>query len=156
MVTADAPSEFARWGIRIAEVVLCVALCVGCSLAGLPEASAGVICFIGGALFAGAEEIIEECCFEHNFNVYNVLMMMFVAGMFDAVTGAIGSWVGLTFFSTATVHLTAKESFKLTAICFAIELVGEVLTEVLPRVDFRNLDVPSSLVDPEITQPVIN
>lgn len=152
-VTEDAPSEFARWGIRIAEIVLCVALCIGCSLAGIPEASAGVICFIGGALFAGVEEVIEELCFEHNFNLFNVVMMMGIAGMFDAVTGAIGSWIGLTFFSTATVQLSAKESFKLSAICFAVEVAGEILTEALPRMDFRNLDVPSDLVDPNIPFP---
>ena len=155
-VTEDAPSEFVRWGIRIAEVVLCVALCVGCSLLGIPEASAGVICFVGGALLAGAEEIIEECCFEHNFNAFNVLMMMVVAGIFDGVTGAIGSWVGITFFSTATAQLTAKESFKLTAICFTIELVGEILTEALPRIDFRDIDIPSSLVNPETVAVKIN
>ena len=149
-VTSDAPSEIARWAIRIGEVALCVALCVGCSLAGVPEASAGVICFFGGCLLAGAEEIIEECCFEHSFNLCNVFVMMVIAGVFDSVGGALGSWVGLTFFSTATVELSAKESFKLGAICLGIELAGEVLTEALPRMDFRNLEVPSYLIDPSV------
>ena len=149
-ITEDAPSELVRWSIRVGEVVLCVALCVGCSLVGVPEASAGVICFFGGCLLAGAEEIIEECCFEHSFNLCNVFVMMVIAGVFDSVGGALGSWVGLTFFSTATVELSAKESFKLGAICFGIELCGEVLTEALPRIDFRNLEIPEYLTNPSI------
>ena len=149
-ITEDAPNEFVRWGIRVGEVVLCVALCVACSLAGVPEATAGVICFLGGCVLAGAEEVIEECCFEHSFNLCNVVVMMIIAGMFDSVGGALGSWVGLTFFSTATVKLTAKESFKLSAICFAIELTGEILTETLLRIDFRNLEIPEYLNVPDI------
>lgn len=53
----------------------------------------------------GAEEIIEECCFEHSFDLCNVVVTMVIAGLFDSVGGALGSWIGLIFLSTSTVQL---------------------------------------------------
>ena len=152
-VTEDGPNEVVRWVVRGVEVVLCVGLCIGCTLLGVPEATAGIICFVGGCLFAGAEEVIEECCMDHNFNVFNCLAMMVIAGIFDCCGGMLGTWVGHTFFETGIKELSKEATFKLGAICFGIELAGEVITEVLPRIDFTEKNMPITPVN--MTNPQI-
>lgn len=151
-IVAKKPSEFARWAIRAGEVIACVALTIGCTLAGIPEVTAGVICFIGGGLLAAGEEFIEEVYFDHNVNAANIIIMFAVAGMFDGVTGAGADWIGIKYFGTAIAKPVGKEAVKLGAISFGLELAGEILTEVLPRVDFSS-DCPFKIDDIDMAIP---
>ena len=149
-VTSDTTSEAARWILRVTEVGLCVGLCVACSLAGMPEATAGIIGFVAGGLLAAGEEVIEECYLDHNFNFGNVVMMSVIAGLFDAATTVIGTAIGKVFFKTATHELTKVAAFKLSAICFAIEVAGEIATEVIPRFDFNDDPIETPIWDDKL------
>ena len=153
-ISLGAPSESLRWVLRITEIGMCIALCIVCSLSGMPEVTAGIVCFIGGGLFAAGEELIEECYLDHSFNIGNILMMAVVAGFFDGITGAAGTWIGKVCFKTATQELTKIAALKLGAICFALELAGEIATEFIPRFDFSHLEVPDPLNNVTSIQPL--
>ncbi|AMD17226.1 hypothetical protein TL18_03825 [Methanobrevibacter sp. YE315] len=153
-ITEDAPNEIARYAVRAVEIVLCVGLCCALTFLGVPEGSAAVIGFVVGSLLAGAEELYEECCLDHNFNIYNCLAMVVVAGLSDSICGAVGTWIGTTFFKVGTQELTAKVAGKLGAICFGLEVTGEILTEFLPRFDFSNMDMVTVPINDLINQQV--
>ncbi len=143
-VTSDTASEAIRWTLRITEIGLCVAMCIGCTLSGMPETAAGVIGFIGGGLFAAGEEVIEDCYLDHNFNIWNVVVMAGIAGFLDMVGTGLSTWIGKTVFHVQKgVELAAAAKFKLETICFFIELTAEVITEVIPRFDFSEFEVPT-------------
>lgn len=152
-ITEDAPNEVARYVIRGVEIALCVGLCCALSFFGVPEATAGVVGFVVGSLLAGAEELYEECCLDHNFNVFNCLAMVVIAGLFDSVCGVLGTWVGHVFFETGVKELGPKAAAKLGAICFGLEMTGEILTEFLPRIDFSDMEMISTQMNNLITPP---
>ena len=142
------PSEFLRWVLRVVEIGACIALTVGLSCVGLPEVAVFALSFIGGALLAGGEEIIEEIYMDHNFNVYNVLAIMAVAGALTSVAAGAGSAIKCCAGTAAKV--TAKVSTKVVVAIVVTDIIGEILTETLPRFDFNdecikgldNFDVP--------------
>ena len=135
-IKSKKPSEFLRWVLRVVEVAACIALTVGLSCTGLPQVAVLAICFIGGALLAGGEEIIEEVYFDHNFNIYNVLAIMAVAGVLTAVAAGAGSIIKCC--AGTAVEVTAKVSAKVVIAVTATDVIGEILTEVLPRFDFND------------------
>ena len=145
-VTSDAPNEVVRWVIRGVEVLACVAIVLVCAYY-VPTAVGGVICFVGGALLAGAEEVIEGVYMDHNFNVYNCLFMMIVAGLLDAIAGVATTRIGHTCFGVVKGAVTKGSQALFNAIGFGLDLVGEVITEVIPRPDFSNPDVPTTILD---------
>lgn len=147
-ITSDAPNEVLRWVIRGAEVALCVALVLVCGHF-FSEAVAGAICFIGGGILAGVEELIEGVYLDHNFNIYNCLVMMAIAGGFDALSGAATSFIGRVCFKVVDGAVTVGSEVTFNAIGFCIDLVGEIVTEVLPRFDFSNNKLPTTILDLE-------
>ena len=142
-VTSDSASEAIRWTLRISEISLCIALCIACSVSGMPESAATVIGFVGGGLFAAGEELIEDCYLDHNFNVWNVVVMAVIAGIIDGAATGAGTWIGKSCFKVGTPAFTSAAKLKLEAICFCLELGGEILTEFLPRFDFSTFEVPT-------------
>lgn len=145
-VTSDAPNEVVRWVIRGVEILACLAIVLVCAFT-VPEAVAGVICFVGGGLLAGVEELIEGIYLDHNFNVYNCLFMMLIAGIFDAIAGVATTWVGHTCFGIIDGAVTKGSKALFTTVGIGIDLVAEIITEVLPRPDFSNTDVPTTILD---------
>lgn len=148
-LTSDKASEPVRWVLRVTEIGLCIGLCVACSVSGIPEVSGFFIGFIGGALFAAGEEYIEDCYLDHNFNIWNLVVMSAIAGFFDGATTAAGIVIGKTCFKVGTEAFTAAMKFKLEVVCFCLELGGEILTEFLPRFDFSEVEVPTPPQDNE-------
>ena len=142
-LTSDKASEPVRWVLRISEIGLCVGLCMACSVSGVPEVSGFFIGFIGGALFAAGEEYIEDCYLDHNFNIWNLVVMSAIAGFFDGATTVGGIVIGKTCFKVGTPAFTAAMKFKLEVVCFCLELTGEILTEFLPRFDFSEVEIPT-------------
>lgn len=147
-VTSDAPSEVLRWVIRGVEVLLCVAMVLVCGHF-FSEGVAGAICFVGGGILAGAEELIEGVYLDHNFNIYNCLLMMVIAGAFDGISGALTSLIGRVCFKVVNGVVTVGSEALFNAIGFGIDVVGEIITEVLPRADFSNNKVPTTILDLE-------
>lgn len=152
-ITEDAPSEIGRFAVRAMEIVLCVGLCCALTFLGVPEGSAAVIGFVVGSLLAGAEELYEECCLDHNFNIWNCMAMVVIAGLADSVCGAVGTWIGSTFFKVGVQELTAKAAGKLDAICFGLEVTGKVLTEFLPRFEFSDMEMITTPINDLINPP---
>ena len=145
-ITSDAPNEVLRWVIRGVEVVLCIALVLACAHF-FSEAVAGALCLVGGGLLAGVEELIEGVYLDHNFNVYNCLLMMVIAGAFDAISGVATTLIGHVCFKVVDGVVTVGSELLFNAIGMAIDIVGEVATEVLPRADFSNNKVPTTILD---------
>lgn len=147
-VTSDAPNEVLRWILRGVEVALCVVMVLVCAhffTAGV----AGVICFIGGGILAGAEDVIEGVCLNHNFNIYNCLLMMVIAGASSGLARALTTLVGHVCFKVTNGVVTVGSKTLFNAIGFGIDFVGEVITEVIPRADFSNNIVPTTILDLE-------
>ena len=145
-ITSDAPNEVLRWVIRGVEIALCIALVLVCAHF-CSEAVAGAICFWGGGLLAGAEELIEGIYLDHNFNVYNCLLMMAIAGAIDAITGVATTFIGHVCFKVVNGAVTVGSEAVFNAIGIGIDIAGEVVTEVLPRADFSNTKVPTTILD---------
>ena len=145
-VTSDAPNEVLRWIVRGLEVVSCIAMVLICAPI-FSETATGVICFIGGGLLAGAEEVIEGVYLDHNFNIYNSLLMMVISGASSGLSGALTSWIGRVCFKVVNGVVTSGSETLFNALGVGIDFVGEVITEVLPRADFSNNKVPTTIID---------
>ena len=141
-VSTDGPDEALRWGIRAAEIGIGLTICVGATLCGLGPLASFFVCTLGGSLLAAAEEAIEEIYFEHNFNFYNCAVMAVFAGVLDGIAGSIGSKIGDTLLKD-----TSKRALKLALLEIALDAVGEVITEVVPRIDFSDDKLPDTMIE---------
>lgn len=145
-VTSDTPNEVLKWIIRGVEIVLCVII-VLVSAYFFAAGAACAISFIGGGLLAGAEEIIEGVYFDHNFNIYNCLLMAIISGALSGLSGGLTSVIGRVCFKVVDGAVTVGSKTLFNAIGFGIDFVGEVITEVIPRPDFSNNKVPTTIID---------
>ena len=147
-VTSDAPSTALRWTARIVEILLCVGIFVGTTLSGMPAAAAGVVCFVGGGLFAAIEEAFEEIYLDHNFNIYNCIVISVIAGLLDGIAGGLASKVVQTFVKPGC-KIVEKIGINTVSVLvdFAFDFTSEVITEVIPRFDFTNNQVPTTILD---------
>ena len=147
-VTSDAPNEVLRWFLRGVEVVLCVVMVLVCSHA-FGAGAAFAICFIGGGLLAGAEEVIEGVYLNHNFNIYNCLLMSVIAGGLSGLAGGLTTAIGHACFHVVNGAVTQGSATLFKLIGLGIDFVGEVITEVVPHPDLSNNIVPTTIIDLE-------
>ena len=146
--TNDGPNEIARVTLRVGELVACILLDIVAGILFSP-AAASIIAFIGGAALAGVEEVIEGVVLDHNFNIYNSLVMVVIAGAFDGAAAGLTSLAGKTilkeggFLTTKFALKTAGIKTIQAVVGAALGLTGEALTEFLPRFDFNDNNLPT-------------
>lgn len=147
-ITSDEPSEALRIVLRIGEIVACYILV---AVAGyfLSPGVATFVGFIGGALLAGVEELIEGVYLDHNFNFFNCLIMMGIAGAFDAGCSWLSSYIGRTCFKVGTAAISTAAKTGYAIVSAGIEFTGEVLTEFIPRIDVSSNIIPTTIIDLE-------
>ena len=72
---------------------------------------------------------------------------MAIAGGIDAITGVGTTFIGHVCFKVVDGVVTVGSEVVFNAIGIAIDIVGEVVTEVIPRADFSNNKVPTTILD---------
>lgn len=123
-ITDDRPNEAIRWALRVGEVVLTIA--GGLIIEAVTQGAATQ--FIVGALvgmaLAGGEEAIESVCLDHYMDVKGTIYMVLVSGIIDGAATVSGIKIGKLLSGTNTVK---------NLILGGIDTIGEVITEVIPR-----------------------
>ncbi len=136
-ISSDAPSEGFIWFLRISEIAISFALVVTCEVCSCGTLTVLLVTGVGGMLLAAGEEFIEGCI-NHNVNFGSCLCMAVISGVFSAVCGG-----GAHLAANYLIKNAAKKVLK-AVVAGAIDLVGEIATEVVPR-PFDDFDIGNDM-----------